>query len=92
LSRSLPSTVEIDGFDITDDQYPPKEWLPANVMLGTLNIFEPVPEALLGKYDLVNIRYFGLSVKNSEHLDLLKSLTSLLSKSLPKRSHQKVHS
>jgi hypothetical protein len=81
LSRSLPSSVQLDGFDITDAQFPPREWLPANVTLDTMNILAPVPQHLAGKYDVVNIRYFGLLVKNNDHLGLLKHLTSLLSES-----------
>ncbi|KAH8585610.1 hypothetical protein B0O99DRAFT_530396 [Bisporella sp. PMI_857] len=78
LSRSLASTVQIDGFDISDAQFPPKKWLPANVTLDTLDILEPIPDQFLGKYDVVNIRYFALSIKNSDHLGVLKSLISLL--------------
>jgi len=82
LSRTVPPTVQIDGFDIADDQFPPEEWLPSNVRLNTLDIMEAIPQNLVGKYDIVNIRYFALSVKNSDHIGLLKSLTSLLSRSM----------
>ena len=82
LSTSLPPTVKLDGFDVTDAQFPPKEWLPANVTLNTLNILDPVPEYLLGKYDVVNIRYFALVVKNNNILGLLKNLISILSEYL----------
>lgn len=71
--------MKLDGFDITDAQFPPKEWLPANVTLDTLNILGPIPEHLMGKYDVVNIRYFALVVKNNSTLGLLKNLISMLS-------------
>lgn len=71
--------MQLDGFDITDAQFPPKEWLPPNVTLDTLNILDSIPERLLGKYDIVNIRYFALLVKENNPASLLRNLTSLLS-------------
>jgi hypothetical protein len=64
---------------ITGAHFPPKEWLPINVTLDTLNILDLVPEHLIGRYDIVSIRYFGLLIKNSDYLRLLKNLSSLLS-------------
>lgn len=91
LSASLASTVKLDGFDITDAQFPPKEWLPANVTLDTLNILDPVPEHLLGKYDVVNIRYFALLVKDNNPFGLLKNLISMLSEYLGGHSSSNKH-
>ena len=62
--------MKLDGVDIIDAQFPPKEWLPANVALDTLNILDPVPEHVLGKYDIVNIRYFALLIKDNNPLGL----------------------
>ncbi|KAA8647039.1 uncharacterized protein ATNIH1004_005722 [Aspergillus tanneri] len=78
LSANLPSTVQLDGFDITDAQFPPKQWLPTNVRLEKWNIHESVPEYLLGQYDVVNIRYFALVVRKDNLSRLLRNLISLL--------------
>ena len=88
LSTSLPPTVKLDGFDVTDAQSPSKLWLPANVTLNTLNILDPVPEYLLGRYDVVNIRYFALVVKINDTFGLLKNLISMLSEYLGATSVQ----
>jgi len=41
--------VKLDGFDITDEQYPPAEWYGRNVTLDTL---KPVPEESRVRYDV----------------------------------------
>jgi len=78
VSQSLPQSVQIDGFDISEAQFLPTEWLPANVSLTTLNILESIPEHLVGRYDVVHIRYFGLLIRNGNHRGVLNNLTSLL--------------
>jgi hypothetical protein len=45
----LPESVKLDGFGITDEQYPPAEWYGKNVRLERLDIFKPVPEELRGR-------------------------------------------
>lgn len=71
--------MQLDGFDVTDAQFPPREWLPSNVRLETWNVLESVPEHLVGQYDVVNIRYFALVVRKENLSNLLKNLISLLS-------------
>jgi len=41
--------VNVDGFGIADEQYPPAEWYAKNVRLEKLDIFKPV---LRGRYDV----------------------------------------
>ncbi|KAL3480545.1 S-adenosyl-L-methionine-dependent methyltransferase [Aspergillus californicus] len=77
-SRRVPPTVQIDGFDITDDQFPPSDWLQSNVSLRTLNIFEPVPDELKGQYDVVCIRYFGVLIRNNDPECVLRNLVAML--------------
>jgi hypothetical protein len=72
--------VRLEGLDITDAQYPPKEWLPANVTLSTWDAYSDVPQDLVGRYDIVNIRYMALTVRESNLSILLRNLISLLSK------------
>jgi len=56
LSRQLPATCRLDGFDISDVQYPSPEALPANVSLALQNAKQAFPAALKGKYGLVHLR------------------------------------
>lgn len=48
VSRQLTS-ASLDGFDISGDQYPAKEWLRPNMSLQVLDVHEPIPEDLRGK-------------------------------------------
>lgn len=77
LNRQLPLSC-LDGFDVSPDQYPPKEWLPANISLKTLDIHKPIPEELKGKYDVVHVRLFITVVKNDDPLPILKNLMDML--------------
>ncbi|KAL1983468.1 hypothetical protein VTN96DRAFT_10289 [Rasamsonia emersonii] len=37
VATTVPKSVQLDGFDIFDDQYPAKEYLPDNIHLGVLD-------------------------------------------------------
>ncbi|KAL3468098.1 hypothetical protein BJX64DRAFT_273628 [Aspergillus heterothallicus] len=78
LSLTLPKSVHLTGFDITNAQFPPREWLPDNVRLEKLDILAPVLEELRGSYDVVAIRFFSLIVKDNDVGTLLGNLLSLL--------------
>lgn len=78
VNRRLPS-AHLDGFDISADQYPPKEWLPANLSLQTLDIHKQIPEELKGKYDIVHVRLFRAVVCNDDPSSILRNLYSMLS-------------
>ncbi|KAL4930306.1 uncharacterized protein BDV17DRAFT_289915 [Aspergillus undulatus] len=78
LSRRVPSTVQIDGFDITADQFPPADWLASNVNLHTLDILKPVPQVLEGQDDVVCIKYFGVLIRNNDPKYVLRNLVDML--------------
>ena len=50
LAKELPSS-SLHGVDVDISQTPPKEWLPSNVSFSTLDIFKPIPEGLVGKFE-----------------------------------------
>ena len=79
LQSHLPSSTVLDGFDISTAQFPPKEWLPGNVSLNFLDIFEEIPEHLLGIYDVINIRYFACVVKNNQPALVIENVSKMLS-------------
>ena len=81
VCRQLPS-ARLDGFDVSTAQYPPKEWLPSNISLQTLDVFAPIPKDLQNKYDVVNVRLFLAVVKNNDPSPILRNLMKMLSKSL----------
>ena len=78
VNRQLPS-AQLDGFDISVDQFPSKEWLPDNISLHRLNVLKPIPEELKGKYDLVHLRLFLAVVKNDNPAPILRNLMDMLS-------------
>jgi hypothetical protein len=66
LARHLPSSACIDGLDIHLTQCPPEEWLPENISVYVLNCLKPLPNHLLGTYDVVHIQLFHLAVHNND--------------------------
>ncbi|KAK5992633.1 N-methyltransferase tcpN [Cladobotryum mycophilum] len=78
LASRLPKTVTLDGYDISADQFPHKSLLPPNVTLGTMNAFEDVPEHLVGKYDVVHLRFWALIVKGSDPSKVIHHVATLL--------------
>lgn len=80
VSRQLP-LASCNGFDISAEQFPPNEWLPANVSLQTLDIFSPIPDELIGQYDIVHVRFLAVIVKNDDPAPILKNLIKMLSRS-----------
>ena len=50
LSDQLPDSATLDGFDVDLSQCPPGPWLPRNVSVRELDIFDELPEDLYGKY------------------------------------------
>ncbi|KAL2012285.1 hypothetical protein VTN00DRAFT_5003 [Thermoascus crustaceus] len=55
LAGNLHKSCQLDGFDISDGNYPAKKHWPQNVNLGILDAFGDMPEELHGRYDVVHI-------------------------------------
>lgn len=81
-ARTLPASAQLHGYDISPAQYPPKEWLPKNVNLHVLNMLDPVPEELVGTYDVVHVGLLIMVVRNEDPTPVLINLLTLLSKGL----------
>ncbi|KAF3045547.1 hypothetical protein E8E12_009667 [Didymella heteroderae] len=58
----LHPTYSFHGFDISSEQFLPKDSLPENVTLGHGDFFAPIPEELQGMFDLVNVRLIIISL------------------------------
>ena len=81
LARELPDSVHLDGFDISDEQYPPSSWYGDNVSLQKLDIFKPVPKELQGRYDVVALRFFMCVASDDNIQVVVDNLCAMLSKS-----------
>ena len=61
-------------------QFPKKEWWPQNVRLGTLDALGPIPEHLIGAYDIVHVGLFVMMIRNENPVPFLENVKLLLSK------------
>lgn len=77
VARSFP-TAQLDGFDISLAQCPPKQWLPENINFRAWNMFEDVPEDLRGKYDIVHIRLVSVVIQGDDPLPVIRNLLKML--------------
>lgn len=78
LAQQLPSSITLDGFDIDLSKAPPQEWLPDNVALYNWDLFDPVPEHLIGKYDVIHLRLLILVVQNSDPVPIIRNVSRML--------------
>ncbi|OCK76944.1 S-adenosyl-L-methionine-dependent methyltransferase [Lepidopterella palustris CBS 459.81] len=78
LSSEVPESVTLEGFDISDDQFPHMSYLPKNIKLKTLDATGPVPEELVGRYDVVHVALLTLVVKDGEPGVWIRNLMSML--------------
>ena len=58
-------------------QYPVDEYLPENISLKTMDAFGRIPNDMIGNFDVVHIRAFGLIITHSDPMPLLKNLVSM---------------
>ena len=75
----MSASTQLDGFDISADQFPDEGWLPKNVTLNTLDCLAPVPDRLVGKYDVVHIGLVVMLVENENPVPLLNNVLKMLS-------------
>jgi SAM-dependent methyltransferase len=78
LSQTLAPTCELDGFDISDSQFPPPEQLPNNVKLQLLDAKGPVPAHLQNRYDIINIRLLTAGLFEADWEIVAKNVMSML--------------
>ncbi len=79
LSNQLPTTCQLDGFDVSNVLYPSPAALPNNVSLAVQDARHAFPASLKQKYDLVHIRLMasgleqdGWKVVTANAIQLLK--------------------
>ncbi|KAK0629351.1 S-adenosyl-L-methionine-dependent methyltransferase [Bombardia bombarda] len=59
LSGTQGLKFNVHGFDISDDQFPPRHLLPQNVQFSVSDALAPPPGALHGTFDIVHIAHFA---------------------------------
>lgn len=78
VARQLAPGSKIEAYDLSLAQCPPREWWPENVTFNELDIFEPIPEQLVGRYDVVYLRLFVCVTQSRDPIELLRALLKLL--------------
>ncbi|PHH92771.1 hypothetical protein CDD83_5177 [Cordyceps sp. RAO-2017] len=79
LGAALPSSVRLDGFDVSFDAAPPPACLPPNVRLRRWDVREPIADGLAHAYDVVHVRNLALVLRDAEVAEVLGRLVQLLS-------------
>ncbi|KAI0388601.1 S-adenosyl-L-methionine-dependent methyltransferase [Xylariaceae sp. FL0594] len=77
-ARRLDPASKLEGFDISLEAVPPKKWLPDNVSFDIWDIRKPVPEHLVGVYDVVNIRLLAFFLRDEEVPSALERVVRML--------------
>ena len=80
IKDQMPS-AQLDGFDISKDQYPYRSWLPKQISLRELDIMKPIPPSLKEKYDMVHVQLFLCVVQQDGPAAILNEIYKMLSKS-----------
>jgi hypothetical protein len=81
LSREVPSSTTIHGFDIDLGQCPHPASFPPNVNITKWDMFTPPPAELIGTFDVVHMRLVTLVIKNNDPTALITNVAQLLSMS-----------
>ncbi|KAF4338129.1 methyltransferase domain protein [Fusarium beomiforme] len=78
FASEVHQDARLDGFDIDDSKFLAAKDLPSNVKLSLGNVFEPIPEHLVGQYDLVHVRLLMVALKAGDWEPVARNLQSLL--------------
>jgi SAM-dependent methyltransferase len=79
LAKTLPVTCEFVGYDMSPILFPPQSAWPQNLCFRTQSVLESFPEAELGTYDIVAVRFLQVMFNSTAEWETtLLNLVSLL--------------
>ncbi|KAM0263202.1 hypothetical protein ACHAQJ_001357 [Trichoderma viride] len=78
MATQVPSTVQLDGFDISDEQFPHKSNRPSNINFWIMDALSEVPDEFIEKYDVVHMRFWACVIRDGDTAALIKHATQLL--------------
>lgn len=78
LANVLPSSCQLDGFDISDALFPDASTLPENITFYLQNFLLPFPEQFIGNYDVVSVRVMVVALSSDEAEPAVRNLMTLL--------------
>lgn len=79
LAQSVPNSIKLFGFDVSNRQFPPKEDWPENLSFGVLDSLQDVPADLLEKFDIVHVRMWASNILPSDLPLLVGNIHRMLS-------------
>ncbi|PVH97416.1 S-adenosyl-L-methionine-dependent methyltransferase [Periconia macrospinosa] len=77
LAGTLPN-ANFDAVDVSADQFPPTSIRPPNVSWWTHDCFQPFPAEYLGKFDVVNVRFWTCIINDDRSDALFQNVITLL--------------
>lgn len=86
LSKELDPSAQLVGLDSNTSQAGPPQWLPPNVTVRQWDATAEVPSDLVGQFDIVNLRLFGLVIRE-DPAPVLRNLIKMLSMYSPVATH-----
>ncbi|KAL6414065.1 uncharacterized protein AUP68_00579 [Ilyonectria robusta] len=78
VAKSLPSTCQLTGFDMSSSAFPPPQTWPPNVSLKIQDMFLPFPASEIGTYDVVAVRFVSSATPRAEWARAIENLMTLL--------------
>ncbi|TVY92476.1 N-methyltransferase [Lachnellula willkommii] len=79
LAQIAPKDSQLDGYDISSDQFPAASLTPGNINFRISDAKMPPPEDLWESYDIVHIRLLSTIVDNGDPSPILQHCLKLLS-------------
>ncbi|KAE8343476.1 hypothetical protein BDV24DRAFT_161522 [Aspergillus arachidicola] len=77
-AKYLPPPTQLDGFDISDEQFPLKEQCPSNLRFGIMDSFVDPPTSLVVQYDVVHLRMWTSNFRNRDSGVIIHHVMELL--------------
>lgn len=84
----LPKSTQFVGLDVSFDATPPPETFPSSITFQKWNVYDPVPDELVGAFDVVNVRFMIFVVRKEEVPNVVDKFIKMLSES---HHHQPSH-
>ncbi|KAI1741934.1 hypothetical protein F4680DRAFT_464239 [Xylaria scruposa] len=78
IAKTFSPDAELVGIDLDTSKFPSASDLPPNITLRQANMFEPFPNDLIGKFDVVNMRLIVFALKEGYGTELVRNLMTLL--------------
>ncbi|KAL7782335.1 S-adenosyl-L-methionine-dependent methyltransferase [Trichoderma afarasin] len=66
IASQLPETVQLHGYDVSANQFPPASLCPPNLTFATLDAFGDVPAHLVETYDVVHLRFWCAIIRGND--------------------------